>query len=405
VRYEDVEVEAAADALVFDAADLALSDRFATAPAEAPADFTTFGAAAPAEREVADRPTDEAAVDEAPVSQRRSFDYHGTGNAQRRIDNVVEETGRIEEPQQVIERDVPPVHGSYADERMSYASVADVEGSRRGAMPLALVLVFGLLVGFAGGYVFGQRRGADQARLDAQPAAASNRETPAAASPRDGSAAASEPSAANGSPPVAQPTVAAAAGAAAAGTAAEARGGAGAAAARTGSLSVRTTPSGAAVTIDGRWSGRTPFTRDALPLGNHDVRIVLPGYQTRREAVTLSASSASRTLNVQLVRDAAARPAVPRPAGRAAAPAAPAAQGPAAATAATGGLEIDSRPAGARVFVDGNAVGTTPLRVADLAPGTHVIRMELPEHRTWTENAQVVRGRTIRVAGSLEPIR
>ena len=59
----------------------------------------------------------------------------------------------------------------------------------------------------------------------------------------------------------------------------------------------------------------------------------------------------------------------------------------------------------ARVFVDDRAVGTTPVRLPEVTPGSHAIRMELPEHRVWTETVQVTRGKTTRVAGSLEPIR
>jgi hypothetical protein len=60
---------------------------------------------------------------------------------------------------------------------------------------------------------------------------------------------------------------------------------------------------------------------------------------------------------------------------------------------------------GARVFVDDRPVGTTPVRLPEIAPGSHVVRMELADHRTWTEVAQVGRGKVTRVAGSLEPIR
>jgi hypothetical protein len=68
-------------------------------------------------------------------------------------------------------------------------------------------------------------------------------------------------------------------------------------------------------------------------------------------------------------------------------------------------MEIDSRPTGAKVFVDDRAVGATPVRLPDVTPGSHTVRLELPEHHAWTETVQVTRGKTTRVAGSLEPIR
>ena len=60
-------------------------------------------------------------------------------------------------------------------------------------------------------------------------------------------------------------------------------------------------------------------------------------------------------------------------------------------------MEIDSRPAGASVFVDGNEVGRTPLKVPD------VHRAATRPGRTarsprWTETVQVAGGKTTRLA-------
>ena len=120
----------------------------------------------------------------------------------------------------------------------------------------------------------------------------------------------------------------------------------------------------------------------------------------------MSADAASRTLSLQLQKEAPrpVPPAASRPApGAGSAPA----SRPAGETPGTGPgvLEIDSRPTGARVFVDDRAVGATPVRLPDVTPGSHVVRLELPEHQVWTERAQVTPGKTTRVAGSLEPIR
>jgi hypothetical protein len=42
----------------------------------------------------------------------------------------------------------------------------------------------------------------------------------------------------------------------------------------------------------------------------------------------------------------------------------------------TGGLDIRSEPAGARVTIDGQARGSTPLTIRDLAPGDHQVVIE-----------------------------
>jgi len=69
----------------------------------------------------------------------------------------------------------------------------------------------------------------------------------------------------------------------------------------------------------------------------------------------------------------------------------------------TGGLDVVSRPIGARVTLDGRVVGQTPLRLADLAPRPYALTLELAGHLPWTTTVRVVAGETVRVAASLEP--
>jgi hypothetical protein len=54
------------------------------------------------------------------------------------------------------------------------------------------------------------------------------------------------------------------------------------------------------------------------------------------------------------------------------------------------------------VLLDGQNVGRTPLRLATVKIGTHVVRMELPEHRPFNSVARVTAGQEVRVTGSLE---
>jgi hypothetical protein len=157
---------------------------------------------------------------------------------------------------------------------------------------------------------------------------------------------------------------------------------------------VRSTPSRASVTVDGRWRGRTPLTLDDLPLGTHVVRVVQPGYVTVREDVTLDARAASKTISPRLVRDARGAPAAP---ARPAASAAP--------VATTGSLFVDSRPRGATVYVDGRSVGQTPLSLPEMSIGAHAVRLEMAGKRPWMSTALVKAGAMARVTGSLEDIR
>jgi hypothetical protein len=60
-----------------------------------------------------------------------------------------------------------------------------------------------------------------------------------------------------------------------------------------------------------------------------------------------------------------------------------------------------SHPAGARVLVDGQYLGTTPL-MTNVAPGDKTVKLELPGHKPWSANVRVNVGKRVRVAASLE---
>jgi hypothetical protein len=167
---------------------------------------------------------------------------------------------------------------------------------------------------------------------------------------------------------------------------------------------VRSTPAGAAVTIDGRWRGRTPLTLVKLPLGRYNIRIVQQGYAVSRQEVSLTADEPSRTVSVQLQRTAPP-PAPARPAAAPPRDAPAAAQTPPTRRGFNGSLYVDSRPRGASVFLDGKRVGTTPMRLPEVSIGSHVVRLELADHQTWAVSTRVTAGEEARVTGSLDRIR
>jgi hypothetical protein len=135
------------------------------------------------------------------------------------------------------------------------------------------------------------------------------------------------------------------------------------------------------------------------------VRVVQPGYAPVNQTVTLSAGNPEEalTLRLQPQKPAAAKPAAPAPAARTAKPPAAAPQG-SPAQAFSGSIYVDSRPRGATVFINGKPIGVTPLRVPEMRIGSHVVRLELADHRTWSSTARVTAGAEVRVTGSLEPM-
>jgi serine/threonine-protein kinase len=245
--------------------------------------------------------------------------------------------------------------------------------SRSAFLPLAFALIIGIALGFAAGFGVGVRRSGalDEAAVpaaDVTTAAttggagdrAGQPETPPQSPPSE------ELQAVAASPPAPAPV--------------------------TGSLLVRSTPSGALVFVDGREYGRTPITVGSLARGSHRVRVMRQGYVTDERQLTITAAQRAHSVTVRLSPDR------PAPVERAA-PAAPRA---AASAARTGLLVVESRPSGAQVFVDGRLVGTTPMELPALAVGEHAIHLEREGYQRWASAVRVAAAERTRIAASLE---
>jgi hypothetical protein len=264
-------------------------------------------------------------------------------------------------------------------------------------LPVALGVIAGLLLGFAAGYGVGQR-GAGPDSTEAvqvsqgspgEPAPEGKAYSEQAVSP-PAPVGTTPPSSVPAEPPEAQPDSAPAP--------ADTR----PAAPTSGQLVVRSNPPGASVTLDGRWRGRTPLTLEKVPFARHTLRVVQQGYAVSEQEVALTADDPARTVSVELARaPRAASPAL----GNTARPSPPPARTASAPSSFTGSLYVDSRPRGANVFLDGKRVGTTPMRLPEVSIGSHVVRLELPDHQTWAVSTRVTAGDEARVTGSLDRIR
>jgi serine/threonine protein kinase len=319
----------------------------------------------------------------------------------------------------------PPQH-----EEPAFASVLGddvlptvVERPRPAALPVALGVILGLLIGAAIGYSVGFRdsaapsTGAETAATNTPAPNAAATSTPATSTPATNTPAPTSQSQQPGRAYSEQAVApSAAAPATPRGEAPPVPGDAPVAATpshtagrepavTTARLTVLSTPSRAGVTINGKWRGRTPLTLDALPLGKYTVRVVQPGFVASNEDVSLTTRQPMRTVSVHL-QSASARSSAPASGstrstanGRTTPPREPAAQSYA------GTIYVDSRPRGATVLIDGKAVGTTPASIPDIPIGSHVVRLELADHRAWTTSTRVTAGEQARVTGSLERIR
>ncbi len=279
------------------------------------------------------------------------------------------------------------------------APISALERSRSAIWPLSLALLVGLAIGFASGYGVGNRdrSGASQAVAASKPPAAS---APATNAERDlTEAAVNDPK----SPPATEApqkpeTTAPGSGAisprsAPAGTRTAdppvARG----SGTSDGRLLVRSTPAGARVFVDGREEGRTPVAVRELARGEHRLRVVRDGYATEERRITITASRPAQAMTVPLSPVRVAQV----PAERMPIPATPGTTG-----RFVGALTVDSRPPSAKVFIDGKLVGSTPLQLAGLDAGEHVVRIELDGYRRWSSSVRVVASEQNRVTASLE---
>ena len=114
----------------------------------------------------------------------------------------------------------------------------------------------------------------------------------------------------------------------------------------TGTVVVNTDPAGAAVVIDGEAHGATPVTA-TLKTGPHTI-----------ELSTKDGVRRTMTVNVTANQQLSQFIEMPK------------------AAAGTGDLQVRTDPPGARVVVDGQTRGTSPVTVKDLAPGNHVIVLQ-----------------------------
>lgn len=129
-----------------------------------------------------------------------------------------------------------------------------------------------------------------------------------------------------------------------------------------GTLAVTTTPAGANVVIDGQQRGQAPMTIE-LAAGEHVLQVALDG--------------SSRTIPFKVNPGVEVSQVIDLP----------------KVAAATGQLQIRTEPSGARVLVDGQKKGPSPVTVDNLAPGVHMVTVEGPSG-SMTQDVTVQSGAT-----------
>ncbi len=139
-----------------------------------------------------------------------------------------------------------------------------------------------------------------------------------------------------------------------------------------GSISASSTPSGAAVYVDGVLKGTSPVTVSNVAVGSRVVKFVKAGYVDYSVSVSV-VSGGTATVNAVLV---------PSP----------------------GSINAGSTPVGAAVYVDGVLKGTSPVTVSNVVPGSRLVKFVKAGYADYSTTVSVVSGGTATVNAVLVPV-
>jgi hypothetical protein len=155
-----------------------------------------------------------------------------------------------------------------------------------------------------------------------------------------------------------------------------------------GRLLVRSTPAGASVSINGQGRGKTPLAVRDLPFGSYTIHLARDGYAAadRQERLTAKRPIASLAVTLKQARAGSEEPA----------------PGQARGGESRGRIAVESRPSGARVFVNDRLAGSTPLGIPALPAGPAKVRIEMDGYRTWATTVDVKAGERTLVTASLD---
>jgi|GEM_PF-1882232 hypothetical protein len=138
-----------------------------------------------------------------------------------------------------------------------------------------------------------------------------------------------------------------------------------------GTIYVESSPPGAVISLNGENQGRTPVTIRGLWPGSYTITAELAGYQKYTTTTDISGSTRS-PVYCQLVPDSPGK-----------------------------GLYIVSTPSEAKVYLDGELRGVTPLVLAGTATGSHSVEVRLSGYAEWKETVEVPEGGTKTISAIL----
>lgn len=139
----------------------------------------------------------------------------------------------------------------------------------------------------------------------------------------------------------------------------------------TGTLAVKTSPSGASVYINGIYQGTSPVTATGIRPGTYTIIAEMSGAESVTEIITMTGSE-YRTVTLNL--------------------------------GGTGTITFTSEPSGAYIELDGTIIGTTPHTEIDITPKEHQIVITKNGYYNWRETIDMAGGGSRYVYATLSSV-
>ena len=127
-----------------------------------------------------------------------------------------------------------------------------------------------------------------------------------------------------------------------------------------GFLYLKSEPPGAAIILDGEDKGITPLTIESLKSGKYAVKLIKNGYFVWKKEIEITNGS---VINLKAELETI-----------------------------YGSLVLNSLPSGASIYIDGDLVGVTPLKINNLEGGEYEVGIELKGYERFTDMARVEAG-------------
>ena len=142
----------------------------------------------------------------------------------------------------------------------------------------------------------------------------------------------------------------------------------------TGTIQVNSTPTGAAISLDGQDTGKTTnATLTDVSAGTHTLKLVKQGYKVWEDTVTVNKGSTTH-VNVTLEEE-------PK----------------------VGSIKVNSTPTGAAIWLDGQDTGkTTNATLNDVSVGNHTLKLVKERYQDWEDTVTVDEDATTTVNATLE---